>query len=111
VLIAVATALLGLSLIRWDAAIVLSNGLLIGGLFTMVGGIGFTIAGGSGVERFLVLLLAVAITVGLGFVRFARRGGAPSGTPGAGVPPATDLEARVAVLEAKLQDLRRALGG
>jgi len=109
IMIGLASALLALSLIRWDRAIVLSNGLLLGGLFTMVGGIGLTIASGEGVVRFLVLALALALTVGLGYLRFARR---------AEEVPApvcwsadAELAGRVAQLEVRLDDVRRALGG
>jgi hypothetical protein len=120
ILIAAATALLALSLVRWDRAIVLSNGMLLGGLFTMVGGIGLSIAGGEGVARFLVLSLALALTVGLGYLRFARRtveGGAglpaPGGPSAAGEPPpgVSDLVGRVSALESRMTDMRRALGG
>jgi hypothetical protein len=119
ILIAAATALLALSLVRWDRAIVLSNGMLLGGLFTMVGGIGLSIAGGEGVARFLVLSLALALTVGLGYLRFARRPAdstgptAPGGPPAAGDQPSdvTELSGRVADLEMRMSDMRRALGG
>lgn len=115
VLVGFATGLLALSLIRWDAAIVLSNGLLLGGLFTMVGGIGLTIAGGEGIARFLVLTLALAITVGLGYLRFARRVeavAAPARRDSGEAAGADDeLGARVAELEARLSEVRRALGG
>lgn len=108
-LIGLATLLLALSLIRWDRAIVLSNGLLLGGLFTMVGGIGLTIAGGEGIDRFLVLTLALGITVGLGYLRFARRA-EPVQEVGASLVD-SDLEDRVALLEQRLEEARRALGG
>ncbi len=113
VLIGFATALLALSLVRWDRAIVLSNGLLLGGLFTMVGGIGVTISAGDGMARFLILSLAVAVTVGLGYLRFARRPDEvrpTSPAPAAGEAD-TELGQRVAALEGTLQELRRALGG
>jgi hypothetical protein len=108
-LIGLATLLLALSLIRWDRAIVLSNGLLLGGLFTMVGGIGLTIAGGEGIDRFLVLTLALGITVGLGYLRFARRA-EPVQEVGASLVD-SDLADRVAALEQRLDEARRALGG
>jgi hypothetical protein len=111
VLIALATGLLALSLIRWDAAIVLSNGLLLGGLFTMVGGIGLTIASGEGIGRFLVLTLALGLTVALGYLRFARRGGQAQSTPDAEPPVGAELAGRVTALEARLEEVRRALGG
>jgi hypothetical protein len=108
-LIGLATLLLALSLIRWDRAIVLSNGLLLGGLFTMVGGIGLTIAGGEGIDRFLVLTMALGITVGLGYLRFARRA-EPVQEVGASLVD-SDLADRVAALEQRLDEARRALGG
>ena len=113
VLIVFATGLLALSLVRWDRAIVLSNGLLLGGLFTMVGGIGVTISTGDGVARFLILSLALAVTVGLGYLRFARRADdAPTLAPAvAAGAPDTELGQRVAALEGTLAELRRALGG
>lgn len=120
ILIAAATALLALSLVRWDRAIVLSNGMLLGGLFTMVGGIGLSIAGGEGAARFLVLTLALALTVGLGYLRFARRPveaaagqAASEGLPEADgpAPDMSDLAIRVAALESRMSDMRRALGG
>ncbi len=109
VLIGLATLLLALSLIRWDRAIVLSNGLLLGGLFTMVGGIGLTIAGGEGIDRFLVLTLALGLTVGLGYLRFARRA-EPLQEVGASLVD-SELADRVSALEQRLDDARRALGG
>lgn len=111
-LIGLATALLALSLVRWDRAIVLSNGLLLGGLFTMVVGIGFTVAAGEGAVRFFVLLGAVAITVGLGFVRFAtapKRAVAQGAV--AGGDASAELSQRVEALEAQITNMRRALGG
>jgi hypothetical protein len=109
ILIGLATLLLALSLIRWDRAIVLSNGLLLGGLFTMVGGIGLTIAGGQGIDRFLVLTLALGLTVGLGYLRFARRA-EPLQEVGASVAQ-PELDERVTALERRLDEVRRALGG
>lgn len=113
ILIGLATALLALSLIRWDRAIVISNGMLLAGLFVMVGAIGFTIASDQGVTRFLVLSLALAITVALGYLRFAR-GGPVAGSDGADADAAPDtgeLAERVADLEQRLAAAQRALGG
>ena len=109
ILIGLATLLLALSLIRWDRAIVLSNGLLLGGLFTMVGGIGLTIASGQGIDRFLVLTLALGLTVGLGYLRFARRA-EPLQEVGASVAE-SELDERVTALERRIDEARRALGG
>lgn len=107
-LIGLATGLLALSLVRSDRVIVLSNGMLLGGLFTMVGGIGLSIAGGEGVARFLVLSAALAITVVLGYLRFARQPVASAVSLGG---PAGDVDLRVAAVEARLDAVHRALGG
>jgi hypothetical protein len=117
IMIVVATALLAISLVRWDRAIVISNGLLLGGLFTMVFGIGLTLAGGDNIMRFVVLTVALIITVVLGYLRFARgpRRVGGKGTEVAAAAPTSvevaDLDDRVANLEARLADMHRALGG
>lgn len=112
IFIGMATALLALSLIRSERAIVLRNGLLLGGLFTMVGGVGTAVASDEGPLRFLVLVVAAAITVTLGYLRFARQGQSPApAAPAAGVGSAdADLEARLAEVERRLRNLRAALG-
>lgn len=111
IMISIATLLLALSLIRWDRAIVISNGLLLGGLFTMVFGIGLTLAGGESVSRFVVLTIALGITVALGYLRFARS----SKVAGSEAPPASTssvdaaLAVRVDAIEDRLQSMSRAL--
>ncbi|MCB0916630.1 MAG: hypothetical protein KDC23_13160 [Actinobacteria bacterium] len=117
IMIGIATLLLALSLIRWDRAIVISNGLLLGGLFTMVFGIGLTLAGGEGVSRFIVLTIALVITVVLGYLRFARRPAtpgtaaevAPTATPIGGVE--SELAIRMDVVEDRLRRIGEVLGG
>jgi uncharacterized membrane protein len=64
--IGVATLVMSVSLVRSDQLRALSNGLLLGGLFTMVYGMGWTIASGTSNARFFVALFALAITIVLG---------------------------------------------
>ncbi|MDQ1246717.1 MAG: hypothetical protein QG597_1085 [Actinomycetota bacterium] len=116
-MIGIATVLLAVSLVRWDRAIVISNGLLLGGLFTMVFGIGLTLAGGDDVVRFIVLAVALAITVVLGYLRFARAPKAAAAAEGGMGPDATApgpadaaLTARVDSLEATMDGIKRAFG-
>lgn len=158
-LLLIATAISAISLILPARLEVISNGLLIGGIFTMLSSVGvaFTLEG-NGV-RFAVVTAALVITVGIGYLRFGRgplrsasdavppfpappfpappdaaaSDAAPSdapafggvagmppreaslpgaGFPGAGVSGAgidSDLAARVATLESRLDALRRAL--
>ena len=106
ILVIFATLVMGVSLIRAEQLRVLSNGLLLGGLFTMIYGIGWTIASGTSNMRFFVVLFALAVTIGLGYLKFVRlRESVPFPHVAATVPPMAgigDLESRVAGLEARL---------
>lgn len=72
VLILFATMVMGVSLVRSDQLRVISNGLLLGGLFTMVYGVGWIIFSGESVARFGAIVFALAITIALGYLRFVR---------------------------------------
>ncbi len=72
VLILFATLVMGISLIRSEQLRVISNGLLLGGLFTMIYGVGWIIFGGESLARFGVIVFALAITLALGYLRFVR---------------------------------------
>lgn len=104
ILIVYATLVMGVSLIRSEQLRVISNGLLLGGLFSMLYGAGWVIFSGQGVARFVVIVFAFAITIGLGYAKFVRgRKVAPAVAGGAAVLPAElgGLEERVAALEAR----------
>lgn len=72
VLIVFATLVMGVSLVRSEQLRVISNGLLLGGLFTMVYGVGMAIFSGESVARFAVIVFALLVTVGLGYLKFVR---------------------------------------
>lgn len=113
ILIALATLVMAISLVRADQLPVVSNGLLLGGLFTMLYGVGWIIATDTSTIRFLVMTLALAITLALGYVRFVRRKSiAPAGvTSGSGESGGlADLEHRVHELERRMTDAATALG-
>lgn len=114
VLIVFATGVMGVSLVRSDQLRVLSNGLLLGGLFTMIYGAGWTIFSGTSIARFAVILFALVIAIGLGYVKFVRlrQGVGPVAPASAGVSSgdAAGLEARVAALEARTNAAAAALG-
>jgi hypothetical protein len=107
ILIILATVVMGISLVRADELPVINNGLLLGGVFTMLYGTGWTLASGDSMLRFWVMLFALMITLGLGYLRFVRgravRG--ESGTPG----EIGDLATRVEALERKLDATADAL--
>jgi len=109
ILVFFATLVMGISLIRSDQLRVLSNGLLLGGLFTMVYGSGWVIASGSSIARFLVILFALGVTLALGYLKFVRGAKAAAmapvtavGAPVAGSAEIGDLTGRVTALEDRL---------
>ncbi len=113
VLVLFATLVMGISLIRSEQLRVVSNGLLLGGLFTMIYGAGWTIFSGTSYLRFFVVLFALAVALGLGYVKFVwlRQGAAGAPALAGGAPAdVSGLEARVAALEAKTNAAAAALG-
>lgn len=116
VLILFATLVMGVSLIRSEQLRVISNGLLLGGLFTMVYGTGWVIASGQSVSRFFVMVFALVVTLGLGYVKFVRQGAATKVTTAViepGPAPSAELaglSARVATLEDRTAAAAMALG-
>lgn len=120
VLILFATLVMGVSLVRSDQLRVISNGLLLGGLFTMVYGVGWIIFSGESVARFAVIVFALLVTLALGYLRFVRgrtaeNGGAPA-TPSSRAEVSIDgsdmasVTARLEALEARTAAAAAALG-
>jgi len=119
ILVIFATLVMAVSLIRSDQLRVLSNGLLLGGLFTMLYGTGWVIFSGNSTARFAVVAFALVVAIGLGYVKFVRdRAAAASGA----APVATGLGAvddaalrglvgRVEALEKRAAAAAAALGG
>jgi hypothetical protein len=119
ILVLFATLVMGISLIRSDQLRVVSNGLLLGGLFTMLYGAGWTIASGTSYLRFFVVLFALVVAIGLGYAKFVwlrRDAVVPPAADGGGAvaeaTPAdvTGLEARISALEAKTNAAAAAFG-
>lgn len=114
VLVLFATVVMGISLIRSDQLRVLSNGLLLGGLFTMLYGMGWTVASDtSGYLRFFVVVFALAVALALGYLKFVRR---RTGEPvrvqeGSALAQDPALEMRVTDLEAKIAAIAAVFGG
>ncbi|PKQ29572.1 MAG: hypothetical protein CVT60_04675 [Actinobacteria bacterium HGW-Actinobacteria-10] len=121
VLIVFATVVMGISLVRSDQLRVISNGLLLGGLFTMVYGVGMAIFSGESIARFAVIVFALLVTVGLGYLKFVsgREEHAAVSATGTGTLSSASaddaalagLMARVEALEARSAAAARALGG
>jgi hypothetical protein len=105
ILVVLATGVMGVSLIRSDQLRVISNGLLLGGLFIMVYGTGWVIFSGQSTARFVVITFALLVTVGLGYLKFVRdRQRAASRPVADGAVSTVDAEV-VADLEARVQAL------
>lgn len=113
ILIAFATLAMAISLVRAEQLPVISNGLLLGGVFTMVYGVGWIIATGTSVARFMVMTVALVITLALGYVRFVRRRAPSVASNGEGIAGGeglVDLEQRVRGLEQRMDEAANALG-
>ena len=112
ILLVCATVLLAVSLFLPEVQAVLSNGLLLGGVFTMVYAVGVTVTSDQSVIRFVVVTLALVVTIAIGYLKFVRGrraavSAAPSGAPGDG----GEYAERLAAVERKLDALGRALQG
>ena len=73
ILVLFATLVMVISLTLSDQLRVISNGLLLGGLFTMLYGVGWVIFSGNSTARFIVILFALVVALGLGYVKFVRQ--------------------------------------
>jgi hypothetical protein len=93
---------MAVSLVRTDRLLVVSNGLLLGGIFTMLYGVGWIVATDTSIIRFLTISIAFVITMGLGYVRFVRR----SRTSPVVVESVVEGESLVAI-ERRLRDLEK----
>ncbi|HEY5540673.1 MAG TPA: hypothetical protein VIL41_04375 [Coriobacteriia bacterium] len=117
ILVLFATLVMGVSLVRSEQLRVLSNGLLLGGLFTMLYGTGWVIFSGNSTARFVVIAFALLVAMGLGYAKFVRgraeKPPVPAETGAAALEPtaAAGLEARVSALEERAAAAAAALGG
>ncbi len=128
ILIIFATVLMAISLFLPEMLRVFSNGFLLGGMFTLIYGTGWSFAGGDTRARFWVVLVALILSVGIGYLRFilgrqqkaeaaalAAAGGAGAGIAAGAVLTAdsdalSDLAARVTELERRAAAAAAALG-
>lgn len=114
ILIVFATLVMAVSLVRAEQLPVISSGLLLGGVFTMVYGVGWIVATDISMARFVVMTVAFAITLALGYVRFVRRralAAVAGGPMPAGVVVSGELERRVRDLEERMNQAAKVFGG
>lgn len=105
ILVAFATVVMAISLVPANQLPIINSGLLLGGVFTMMYGVGWIFMSTASYARFGVVTAALVITLVLGYVRFVGRHRA---TPDAAMGVA-DLEQRVTALEQRLDEGARAL--
>ena len=112
VLIVFATLAMSVSLLRADRLPVISNGLLLGGVFTMLYGVGWIVATDSSVARFGVMTVAFGITLALGYLRFVRQdtSAGSGGSKSTDVAEFGEIEQRVRDLEERMNGAASALG-
>ena len=111
ILLVIATVLLAVSLALPDHQVVISNGVLLGGVGTMLYAVGITVSTDYSIWRFVVVSIALAVTVGIGYLKFSRRRTSGQVTAADGVATADlgEVGQRLAALERKLDALGRAL--
>ncbi|MBM3263697.1 MAG: hypothetical protein FJY97_09785 [candidate division Zixibacteria bacterium] len=112
ILILFATLSMAVSLVRADQLPVISNGLLLAGVFTMLYGVGWIVVTDTSMARFWVMTVALAITLGLGYIRFVRRGTVlPSVSPArVEAVGLLDIERRIRNLEDRMDRAAQAFG-
>jgi hypothetical protein len=111
ILLVTATVVLAISLALPARAEAIANGVLLGGVFTMISAVAMALSSQTGPWRFAVATAALGVTIGIGYLRFSRGSRATVAAPGAGSPTAgsPELIARVEQLEHRLEAIRRAL--
>jgi hypothetical protein len=113
ILMVFATLTMAVSLVRAGQLPVISNGLLLGGVFTMLYSVGWIVASDTSITRFLVMTAGLLTTLGLGYLQFVRRSAASPVTAGSGAQGGeggADVERRVRVLEERMNEAAHALG-
>ena len=113
ILMVFATLAMVVSLVRADQLPVISNGILLGGVFTMLYCVGWIVATDSSVARFAVMTVALVVTLGLGYIRFVRIGSASSAQEGSMIMEGegfAEIERRLRNLEDRMNQAAQALG-
>jgi hypothetical protein len=121
ILVVFATLVMSISLIKGEQLKVLSNGLLLGGIFTMVYGAGWAVFSGSSPIRLAVIAFALVVTIGLGYLKFVRsrkdvkhdatgQEQQLAAEQGLSSPEGTELLQRIAAIEERLDAAAAAFG-
>lgn len=111
ILIVLATLAMAISLVRADRMTVISNGLLLGGVFSMLYGVGWIATADTTITRFLVMTAAFVIALGLGYARFVHRSKTSPAAVKSEIPEGGlgDIDRRVRDLEQRIGEAAQAL--
>lgn len=113
ILLILATVILVVALVLGERLVVLSNGMLMGGLFTLLYAVANSFSNSQNLLRFAVIAVALAVTIAVGWMKF-RTGPsvvAADRAPASAAEGDATLEGRVTELEERLESMRKALGG
>lgn len=77
ILLSVAILFLAIGVIQAHKIDVLADGVLLGGIFTFIYGVGRGVAGGDEMFRFVIITIGLIAALGLGYWRFAKPNQAP----------------------------------
>jgi hypothetical protein len=105
VLVLFATLVLVVSLLLSERLRVISNGLLLGGLFTMIYGVGWVVFSGNSVARFWVISFALAVALGHGYAKFVRGRRKAGDSPAASTSAAPSTEGTLRALSERVSRL------
>ena len=110
-LIAATVVMVASMLIRTERIPVITNGILLGGLFTMIYAVVMSLSASNNWPRLAVMAGALVVTAGVAYWKFAgRKVPAPvAGSPDAVTAMDPALTGRVDRLEHRFDELRRAL--
>lgn len=96
-----------------DRSPVIGNGILLGGVFTMIYAVGMALSSPNRWQRLVIVAVALVVTVGIGYWKFAaRRANPPTqlvDVPAGAAQPDPALSARIDAVEKTLDGLRKAL--
>ena len=82
-------------------------------ILAMIYGVGWIVATDTSIIRFLVMSVALLLTLGLGYIRFVQRGRISPIAAGAGVPSGegiADIERRLSDLEERMEEAAQVFG-
>lgn len=110
ILLVLAVVALASSMIRAEGHLVIANGLLLGGLFTLFSAVIMSLSSEESYYRFAVISVALVITILVGWYKFVRKQKKQPEVQVLGSADLADLSERLTEVESRLRSAGRALG-